>query len=212
VIVGATSDPDLWRVAPAGTQFAQFIDSTAAALLWGICFDGHLYWDVDSSVVDQGTGETSDTGHEIMSGGPVVNAPVKWYEGQKLAPVYYKTVSGKANFFSTEGTPGTGDDVQLVDAQLAWSEVGPRKDIFMIELFMKPGSNPAEYVVISYGYAGRGTLASSVYFKTVIDPNLSAYTEPYYIVQWDDTNANGHPDVPISAGGEDLYTQLYPAP
>jgi hypothetical protein len=212
VIVGATSDPDLWRAAPAGTQFAMFIDSTAAALLWGICFDGHLYWDVDSSVVDQGTGETSGTGHEVISGGPVVNAPVKWYEGQKLAPVYYKTVSGKANFFSTEGTPGTGDDVQLVDAQLAWSEVGPRKDIFVIELLQEEGSDCAEYVVIGSSYAGRGTLAASVWFKTVVDPNLSAFTAPYYIVQWDDTNANGHPDVPISEGGEDTYTQLYPTP
>jgi hypothetical protein len=205
VIVGGTSEVNLWRK-PTGTVFAQFIDATAAALMWGLCTDGVLYWDIDPTEVNQATGQTVLAGHEIMSGGPIVNGPVRYYEGNKIAPVYYKTVSGKANFFSTEGTPGTGDDVQLVNAELAWGEVGPSKDIFVVELFMKPGTiADPEYVVISYGYAGRGTLAASVWFKTVVEPNLSGFTDPYYIVQWDDDNSNGHPDIP----GTDTYTVLY---
>ena len=58
--------------------------------------------------------------------------------------------------------------------------------------------------MLSYGYGGLGTLSASIYFKEVIEPNLSSYTEAYYIVQWDDTNDNSHPDVP----GTDTYTPI----
>ncbi len=51
-------------------------------------------------------------------------------------------------------------------------------------------------------------MAGSIYFKTVILPNLDDFTEDYYIVQWDDKNANGHPDVP----GTDTYTPIFPVP
>ncbi len=201
VIVGAT-DSGLWYGA-AETFPADWIDATSAALLWGLCDDGALYWDFDSSEVNQTTGATILAGHEIMSGGPFVNAPVKYYEEQKLAPLYYKTVGNKANFFSTEGTPDIDNDVQILSSELPWSQVGPSKDMFMVELFQKPGTeSDPDYVVISYGYGGRGTLAASIYFKTVIEPNLSTHTDSYHIVQWDDTNGNTHPDMP----GTDTYT------
>ncbi|MFC1506153.1 hypothetical protein ACFLQ6_03685 [Thermoproteota archaeon] len=202
VIVGASEEIGIWQGA-VGTFPADWIDATAAALLWGLCTDGTLFWDHNTTEVNQGTGATILAGHEIMSGGPFVNGPVKYYEGAKLAPVYYKTFAGKPNFFSTEGTNDTVDDVQIVAAELSWSEVGPRKDMFIVELFQKPGTEAdPEYAVISYGYGGRGTLAASIYFKTVIEPNLSSFTDSYYIVQWDDTNGNVHPDMP----GTDTYT------
>jgi hypothetical protein len=202
VIVGATELPEIWRGA-AGTFAADWIDATSAALLWGLCVDGTLYWDHDSTEVNQGTGQTILPGHEIMSGGPLVNAPVKYYEGAKLAPVYYKPVGSKATFFDST------TDTQIVGAELLGSEIGVSKDMFVIMIVQKPGTEAdPEYAVMAYGFAGRGTLASSVYFKTVIEPDLSSYTRDYYIVQWDDTNANGHPDIP----GTDTYTPISPSP
>jgi hypothetical protein len=194
--------PDIWRGA-AGTVPADWIDATAAAALWFLCEDGTLYWDHDPTEVNQATGETVLAGHEIISGGPIVNAAVKYYEGQKLAPVYYKGVSGKATFFDST------TDTQIVGAELVASEIGIRKDMFVIMILQKPGTaGDPEYAIMAYGFAGRGTLASSVYFKTVIAPNLSSYTRDHYIVQWDDTNSNGHPDIP----GIDTYTPITPSP
>jgi hypothetical protein len=204
VYVGGTIDAVGSRK-PSGTSVADSSDAAAATLLWGMCSDGALYWDIDNASVSQTDGHTLVAGHEVMSGGPIVNGPVRYYEKQKLAPLYFARVSGKANFFSTEGTPETSDDTQIIDAQRARSEIGLHKDVFVIELFQKPGTevNP-EYVVISYGYTARGTLAASIYFKEVIEPNLSNYTDAYYIFQWDDTNNNSHPDVP----GTDTFTLI----
>jgi len=360
VIVGGTSEADLWRK-PTGTGFAAFIDATAAAGLWFLCEDGILYWDIDDTAVNQANGEPLVGGHLIMSGGPLVNGPVKYYEDNQIAPVYYKASGGYARFF--DSTTNT----QVVGAELLGSEVGSRKDMFVVELvdvsnaqdnfgrgstvetwnvlgdvdakitkthedgsvkfvieilstgphygagiaFATSLTNPAfqvwyreyeepkgffyqdwtgtgwngwggaiiplssktgysgegsfdnnvftiivpesdlagcgetfyfaiqvrtnlinsfptgwswdspvsEYasqfirpcpklMLTIYGFAGRGTLAGAIYFKTMILPNLDDYTEDYYIVQWDDTNTNGHPDVPST----DTYTPIYPVP
>jgi hypothetical protein len=202
VIVGETEVPGIWRGA-AGTVPADWIDATAAALLWGLCFDGELYWDHDTTEVNQATGATILAGHEIMSGGPFVNAPVKYYEGAKLSPAYFKLVGNKFTFFDST------TDTQIVGAELVNTEIGVDKDMFIIMIHQKPGTDAdPEYSIIAYGFAGRGTLASSVYFKTVIEPDLSSYTRDYYIVQWEDTNANGHPDIP----GTDTYTPITPSP
>lgn len=360
VIVGGTSEIDLWRK-PTGTVFAQFIDATAAAGLWFLCDDGILYWDIDDTAVNQADGEPLVGGHLIMSGGPIVNGPVKYYEDNKIAPVYFKGVGSKVAFFDST------TDTQVVGAELLTSELGPQKDMFVVELVEVPNaqnnlkrgstaetweilgdvdakitkthedgsvkfvieiletaahygtgiafatslSNPAfqvwyreyeepkgffyqdwtgtgwngwggaiiplssktgfsgegsfdnnvftiivpeselggcgetfyfaiqvrtlsinsfpdgwgwsspvsEYasqfirpcprlMLTIYGFGGRGTLAGAIYFKTTILPNLDDYTEDYYIVQWDDTNTNGHPDVPST----DTYTPIYPIP
>jgi hypothetical protein len=197
IIVGAASGPFIWNGA-AGTQPADWIDATASTL-WDLNTVGALYWDNDPTEVNQATGETILPGHEVMSGGPLVNAPVKYYEGQKLAPIYYKATGGYAMFFDSS------TDTQITGAQLLESQIGPNKDMFVIQLLQKPDTeSDPEYAMICYGFAGRGTLASSIYFKTVIEPNLSSYTESYYIVQWDDTNGNSYPDMPST----DTYTLI----
>jgi hypothetical protein len=201
IIVGGTSEVDLWRK-PVGTTYAFFIDATGATLLWGLCQDGTLYWDIDPTAVNQATGQSLINGHEIRSGGPVVNGPVHYDEATKNSPVYYKPVSGKGTFWTTQGTPGTGDDAQISGAQLSFAELGPSKDMFIVQLYQKPGSDPAKYVLEIYGLEGRGTLAGAVWFKTVVEPNLESFTDGYYVVQWADGNNNGHPDVPPT----DTYT------
>jgi hypothetical protein len=196
VIVGATDDSGIWQGA-AETFPADWIDATSAALLWGLCDDGSLYWDFDTSEVNQTTGATLLSGHEIMSGGPFVNAPVKYYEGAKISPAYFKQVGNKFTFFDST------TDTQVLGAELVNTEIGTGKDMFIIMIHQKPGTEAdPEYSIIAYGFAGRGTLASSIYFKTVIEPNLSSFTDSYHIVQWDDTNGNTHPDIPST----DTYT------
>ena len=113
------------------------------------------------------------------------------------------------------GDPVAGDDIETVD----WFPLsGPLPEMafcadrHIIERYYKTRIEGApvdpEYAIMAYGFGGRGTLASSVYFKTVIEPDLSSYTRDYYIVQWDDTNGNGHPDSP----GADTYTPITPSP
>ena len=197
IIVGAPSGPFIWNGA-AGTQPADWIDATASTI-WDLNIVGVLYWDNDPTEVNQVTGQTILSGHEVMSGGPLVNAPVKYYEGQKLAPIYYKSSGGYARFFDSS------TDTQITGTQLLESQIGSSKDMFVIQIFQKPGTDAdPEYALICYGFAGRGTLAASIYFKTIIEPNLSSYTESYYIVQWDDTNGNSYPDMPST----DTYTVI----
>jgi hypothetical protein len=201
IIVGAASGPFVWNGA-AGTQPADWIDATASTI-WDLNTVGVLYWDNNPTEVNQATGATVLPGHEVMSGGPIVNAPVKYYESTKLAPIYYKATGGYARFFDSS------TDTQIVGAQLLGSDIGPSKDMFVIQILQKPGTDAdPKYALICYGFAGRGTLASSIYFKTVIEPNLSSYTDSYYIVQWNDTNGNSYPDMPST----DTYTVIASGP
>jgi hypothetical protein len=169
-----------------------------------LCEDGALFWDLDDTIISQVDGEPLVDRDMITSGGPFINGPVLYLESRYIAPAYFKSFSGKASFWSNAGTPGDASDDSVItgiqEASLAWGDVGISKDIFMVELFEFDNN----YYMVCYGAAGRGTLASSVYFKTQIEPNLSSYTDSYYVVIWEDTNGNGHPDIP----GTDTYTEI----
>jgi hypothetical protein len=174
---------------PLGTAYAGMIDATGSALLLGIVYDGLLFWDFDSNFVDQTTGEPVINGSIILSGGPQVNAPVKYYEQRRLSPVYWDKQSGNYVFNERDGTLVTGTAMTPSETQ----------DLFVIQIFQDEDT----LIIMIYGYGGRGTLAGAVYFDQVMWMNIADYPMGYYIFQWDD-DGNNHVDSP----SVDTYTEV----
>ena len=65
-------------------------------------------------------------------------------------------------------------------------------------------------VVLMFGTTYMGTWAAAYYFKYILYPGISNYTNGYYIIRWTDAttgpSANGVPD------SGDTYTILATAP
>ncbi|MGB6680258.1 MAG: hypothetical protein WBF08_02895 [Candidatus Bathyarchaeia archaeon] len=199
-IVGGTSG-DVRLNKPAGTAYAAWIDSTGGGVLLGMSENGHFCWDTDTAFIDQTTGEPTGVpsgGTLVLSGGPIVNGPVKYYELNRATentPAYYAKVSGLMSFLRSS------DDQVL--ASLTPTDT---HDMFIIEIFQDSDSRT---VIIVYGFAGRGTLAGALYFvdnADVFDGNTG-----YWIYEWTDNPTDGtltHPDPP----GTDVFTLITSGP
>ncbi|MFC1506047.1 hypothetical protein ACFLQ6_03140 [Thermoproteota archaeon] len=199
-VVGGTSG-DVRQSKPAGTIYAAWIDSTAGGVLLGMSEDGHFCWDTDSGFIDQTTGEPTGipSGETlVLSGGPIVNGPVKYYELNRATentPAYYTKVSGLMSFLRSS------DDQFL--ASLTPTET---HDMFIIEIFQDSQNRT---VIIVYGFAGRGTLAGALYF--VENADFFDGKTGYWVYYWVDNFTDGtltHPDPP----GTDFYTLITSGP
>jgi hypothetical protein len=118
----------------------------------------------------------------VVSGGPLVSVLVKYYETNKIAPVYYKVDDGKRYWFLSNGT-------RIDETGLNPSSNG---DMFVVEHFLDPMGNT---VLIIYGYTGKGTFAGARFFKTVIYGNIRDYSHSYYVFHWVDANNDSFPDM-----------------
>ena len=49
--------------------------------------------------------------------------------------------------------------------------------------------------MIIYGMGFKGTFAGGLFFKSVIVPNLAAYTHVWYVYHWVDSNGDGFVDL-----------------
>jgi len=138
----------------------------------------------------------------VMVSGPVVHAGVHFYEGHGTgadeAPIYFNYDASNFNFRRSS------DNTVVGSMPIANAGVG--QDVFMIEIFTDANGRT---VMIMYGFTYLGTLAASTYFKFVIAPSLTTYTDSYYVYRWTDASsgvsANGIPDmgdtyIPITSG------------
>jgi hypothetical protein len=118
----------------------------------------------------------------ILFGGPVVNAPVKYYESNRIAPVYYGVEDGKAYWYNRNGS--------RIDA----TGITPnsQNDMFVVEAFTDDDGNK---ILIVYGYGWKGTFAGGKFFKFIIDPNRINYNDSYYIFRWNDNNGDAFVDL-----------------
>ncbi len=160
------------------------IDWTATGYIKGITRNNQLEGlDTDNSLVDQSSGvpKFSDKA-VVLSGGPIVQVLVKYYEKNRIAPIYYKTEDGKAYWYRKDGT--RIDETGITP--------NSQNDMFLVEHFLDPSGNA---VLIIYGYTGSGTFAGAKFFKTTIHPNIRDYTHSYYIYQWIDLNNDYFPDL-----------------
>jgi hypothetical protein len=64
--------------------------------------------------------------------------------------------------------------------------------MFVIETFMDSSDNQ---VYIVYGYGWKGTFAGGKFFKFVIHPSISSYTDSYYVFRWIDGDSDGFVDL-----------------
>ena len=169
---------------PLQVTRASPIDWTATGYIKGITRNPQIEGlDTDSILVNQSSGAPifSDKA-VVLSGGPCVQVLVKYYENNRIAPVYFKAEDGKAYWYRKDGT-------RIEETGLAPNS---QNDMFVLEHFLDPSGNS---VLIIYGYGGLGTFAGAKFFKTVIHPNIRDYTHSYYIYHWIDMNHDYFPDL-----------------
>jgi hypothetical protein len=198
VFVGAALGP-VRVTKPAGTASAAWVDSTAAAIVMGMIEDTSFSFDTNSTAINPTTGHVEQPpipkgSTIIMSGGPLVNGPVKYYEtnyATENEPVHFGTYINKGITYNAF-YDASNNEIGNTAADL--SKLGNSLDYFVIQIF-KDSQNPQNTIVIIYGYTGYGTFAAALYFKTVLFPTLGKTVAPgYAIVRWQDTNGNHLPD------------------
>jgi hypothetical protein len=139
--------------------------------------------DTDGNFIDQSSGTPQFNDKSIvLSGGPYVQVLVRYYEANRIAPVYYGSTDGKSYWFLKNG------------ARIDASGLTPnaQNDMFVVEHFLDPKGNT---VLIIYGYYGRGTFAGARFFKDVIYPDIRNYSHSFYIYHWTDSNNDYFPDL-----------------
>jgi hypothetical protein len=169
---------------PLGTLNASPIDWTATGYIKGLAKNGQMEGlDTNVDLIDQSSGEPIFSDKAIvLSGGPAVQVLVKYYEINRIAPVYCKSESGMIYFYKNNGE-------KIAESGIVFSH---NEDMFVVEHFLDQKGNA---VLIIYGYGGLGTFAGAKFFKDVIHPNIREYTHSYYIFHWIDSNDDSFPDL-----------------
>ena len=169
---------------PIGVCSANPIDWTATGYIKGMTLHTQMEGiDTDSDLVNQVTGAPLFTDMSVvLSGGPCVQVLVKYYETNKMAPVYFGAQDEKCYWFRRDGS--RIDETGLLPSS--------HEDMFVLEHFLDSNGNTA---LILYGYTGQGTFAGARFFKTVIDSNIRNYIHSYYIFHWIDSDNDSFPDM-----------------
>jgi len=189
--------PDYSGAKPPGVSPALLSDWTAIGFMIGMCSNRQYeVTDTNPTVIDTSSGMAKLQDKTIvLFGGPLVNAPVHYYEGQRLAPLYWQMDNDVCYWYKADGT--RLDETALPSSQLA------SQDMFLLEAFI---DNSGNKVFIFYGYGWKGTFATGKFVKFIIYPNISSYTHAYYIFKWVDGNGDGFVDLdeimttPIASG------------
>jgi hypothetical protein len=169
---------------PLGVFKASPIDWTATGYIKGMTRHPQIEgMDTEGSLVDQTTGAPKFSDKAIvMSGGQYVQLLVKYYEMNRISPVYFGMMNEEYYWFRRNGT-------RITETGLIPS---PNNDMFVVEHFIDLNGNN---VLAIYGYTGQGTFAGARFFKTVIYPNIENYTHSYYIFHWIDADNDSFPDL-----------------
>ena len=171
-------------VKPLKCVRASPIDWTATGYVKGVTRNVQVEaLDTDGSLIDQSTGAPRFSDMSVvMSGGPIVQVLVRYYEANKVAPVYFGVEGGKYYWYRRDGT--------RIDA----TGLTPtcQNDMFIVEHFLDGNGNA---VLVVYGYTGVGTFAGARFFTEVIRPNIRSYVHAYYIYHWTDLDGDYFPDL-----------------
>ncbi|OGD54034.1 hypothetical protein A3K80_00260 [Candidatus Bathyarchaeota archaeon RBG_13_38_9] len=190
--------PDYQGVKPPGVKYAMLSDWTAAGYIVGMCSNRQYeVTDTNSSIVDSSDGSLKLSNETVvLFGGPVVNAPVNYYEKNRIAPLYFNNAGGVLYWHLANGT-------RLDDTAMTFSELETGNDMFVVEAFKDSSGNS---IFIVYGYEWKGTFAGGKFFKFVIYPDISSYTDSFYVFRWTDSNGNDFADLneidpsPVASG------------
>ena len=184
-------DYDPSHVKPNGAGAAALSDFTALGFVYGMTVNTQVQsLDTSPTYVTQSNGKPLVSGKGIvLVGGQAVHACVRYYEKQRIAPVYFSVGGTMYYWYTRAGVKLTNTGM---DSTLFGNGISYHQDMFVVEYFVD-GSGNAVFVI--YGYAWKGSFAGGEYFKSVIYPNISTYTHAYYIYQWADANNDGFPDI-----------------
>jgi len=145
---------------------------------------------IQTPYVMQSTGKPLLAGKGIvLVGGQMVHACVRYYENQRIAPVYPSAEGTTYYWYTRAGVKLTSTGM---DSTLFGNGISYHQDMFVVEYFMD-GSGNAVFVI--YGYGWKGSFAGGEYFKSIIYPSIDSYTHSYYIFNWVDANGDGFPDL-----------------
>jgi C1A family cysteine protease len=203
-IVNAAKDevtfiyPDYIGTKPGGVKPAALSDWTAAGYVIGMCSNIQIEaTDTNSEIINSSNGSPIAINKTVvLFGGPCVNAPVNYYERERISPLYFRGIDGAFYWYKADGT-------QLVETGLTPAQVEAGQDMFVIESFVDDLDNN---VYIVYGYGWKGTFAGGKFFKFVIYPDIESYINSYYVFKWVDSNGDGFVDlseiitIPVSQG------------
>jgi hypothetical protein len=180
--------PDYAGVKPPGVGSASLSDWTAAGFIVGMVSNRQQETtDTDPVIIDTSTGEPRLQGETmVLFGGPLVNAPVNYYENNRVAPLYWRSVGGNYYWYAANGT-------RLNATAMSFSQIAAgTQDMFLVETFIDDSGNK---VYIIYGYGWKGTFAGGKFFKFIIYPDIESYTDSFYVFKWIDSSNDGFVDL-----------------
>ncbi|MGB6680980.1 MAG: hypothetical protein WBF08_06635, partial [Candidatus Bathyarchaeia archaeon] len=180
--------PNYEGVKPPGVSYAWVSDWTATGFIIGMCSNlQNEATDTDQAIINANTGEPLIHDSTIvLFGGPIVNAPVNYYEKNRISPLYWRSVSGTYYWYLADGT-------RLDETAMPFSQIsGGHQDMFVVESFV---DNSGNNVFIVYGYGWKGTFAAGLFFKSIVYPNLSSYSDAWYVYRWNDSNGDEFVDL-----------------
>ncbi|MGB6680979.1 MAG: hypothetical protein WBF08_06630, partial [Candidatus Bathyarchaeia archaeon] len=100
-------DHDANNPKPPGVGYAWLSDWTAIGFMYGMCSNmpQNIAPDTRTSLFSNANGAPiiSDS-CLVLFGGPIVNAPVNYYEKNKIAPLYWGSVGGIYYWYLADGT------------------------------------------------------------------------------------------------------------
>jgi len=174
-----------------GAKNAALSDFTAMGVIYGMTVNTQVETlDTSATHVTQSTGRPLLVEKAVvLVGGQAVHACVRYYENQRIAPVY-PSVEGTMYYWYTRA--GVKLASTAFDSTLFGNGISYHQDMFVVECFQDSDGN---VVFVIYGYGWKGSFAGGRYFKSTIYPNISTYTHAYYIYQWIDANNDGFPDL-----------------
>ena len=190
-----------------GVGFQSGRDTTPAGFISGMLTNPQpTEYDTNAAWVTQATGRPAAAVNTVfVIGGDLINAASNYYQTTSFtldrAPVGL-TISG-GNYIWTDRNGTT----VLTIPQSSTAVPPGSSDVFTIEVLQDSGGR---FVVLMFGTTYMGTWAAAYYYKYILYPNISTYTNGYYIIRWTDAttgpSANGVPD------SGDTYTTLATAP
>ena len=154
-------------------------DDSALGYFYSKCKNSqNIIIQTDPAKINQ-TGRPLVAGNVVTFGGRAANKITRYYEDQSFTRMWFSENATHYLFMKGSAT--------VVYAVKKATYNCNQADYFVMLVF-RDGSR---LVFLIWGISHAGTYASGIFFADVICPNLTSYTETYYIFKWTDLDGNG---------------------
>ena len=143
-------------------------------------------WMATGVLADDGRPMTGPGNMLVTVGGSYTQPSVAYMEAS-LSPIFTRSAFAGQNLqVVVRATQAT-----LLD--IAVSSLSPAHDYFVLQIAYEPSS--ASLCLIDYGFYAPGTKAAAWYTATNVLPHRGAYTDRWYVYEWQDTDVSGDPSI-----------------